>query len=464
MRAGRVIVIVLLLPTVGCMMRPSKTQPTGEDRPQATHLSTRDERLFEAVQEGNVEEVRSLIAEGADANARDEGDATPLHRAAAAGRIEMVDLLITRGANVNATGGFLGGTPLCEAVAADYSMIAGEFLKAERPDLSHTDKFYEELKEKWAEQFMLDIVRTLIAHGADVNAKDEHGGRVLDYVLTDTPIEVVRLLLISGANPGLRGDDGTCVFHTAVAQGRTDLITLFLDSGTKVDARDTDQQTALHEAVWQDNKVMVKLLLAHGAEVNAKDKRRDTPLHIAAVNGYKELFDLLVSKGADGTAKNKRGLTPLGYARSMPPKEMIRLTPKGSRPYSVVITRVSEIRSLLRKQRIEYDWIWIPGEADIKHAEAILTRPRETAKDKREERLLGPEPVFADLSRYNREFAGFESDRVRFVLCWMNRGGADMRPSENRFSWPGMDEWGVYKLAVVALDTGQIEWIKSEYF
>ena len=502
MRAGRVILIALLFLWAGCRTEPSRTatveKQADTEKPRLAHASGLDEQLCEAVDRGDTEQVRSLLADGAnvnvtgkllsatplhraaepgnlriaelliargaDANAWDEGNATPLHRAAAAGRKEMVDLLIAHGADVNATGGLLGGTPLCEAVAADYSMIAHQFLKAERPNLPYNDKLYGGLKEELAEQLMLDIVRTLIAHGADVNARDEFGGRVLHYVLIDTPIQVVKLLLASDADPGLKDDDGTCMLHAAVAEGRTDLVTLFLDSGTNVDVRDANQQTPLHEAVWQDNRGMVEVLLAHGADVNAWDKRRDTPLHIAAVNADRELFDLLVSRGADTKAKNQQGLTPLGYARSMPLREMIRLTPDGSWPYSVIITRISEIRGLLRNRRIAYDWIWIPGQADVKRAEAILSRSHENGKAKRAEGPVGPEPIVADLGRYNREYAGFEKGRAKFVLCWMNRRGLGMRPSENRFSGAGMDEWGVFKLAVIALDAERVEWMEWEGF
>lgn len=467
MKAGKVILVPLLLLSwlAGCQMEPAQTaaggRRAGEKRTPSTRSSPLDEGLFQAVEQGNVEQVRSLLAAGAAVSARDEGEATPLHRAVAVGRTEIVELLIAHGADVNAKEGIFGNTPLCEAVMGDYSFRAHELVRAERPDRGYQDDLYRELVDRYAESLMLEMAEILISHGADVNARDEFGGAVLFSVLLDTPMEVVKLLLAHGANPGLRDSYGTTPLHEATAQRRMDLVALFLASGMSVDARDADKQALLHEAVWQDDREMVELLLAHGASVNARDKNGDTPLHIAAVNGYGMLFDLLVLKGADRKARDRQGLTPAACTRSAPPREMIPLTPDGASPYAVIITRMSEIRVLLRNRKIAYDRIWIPKEADIQRAEAILKSPRASGEAGRKDRAPKGEPVIADLRHNNREYAGFTRGRAKFVLCNLNNHGADARPHENQLSGPGFDEWGAFRLVVVALDTEQVEWIPS---
>jgi len=57
--------------------------------------------MFEAARDGDVEALRAHLAQGADVNARDEGDnASALHWAAAAGSLECVQVLVEAGADV----------------------------------------------------------------------------------------------------------------------------------------------------------------------------------------------------------------------------------------------------------------------------------------------------------------------------------------------------------------------------
>ena len=61
------------------------------------------EMLIEAAASGDLARVRSLLASGADANARDADGATVLMRAAHLGRLDVVRALVDAGADVNAT-------------------------------------------------------------------------------------------------------------------------------------------------------------------------------------------------------------------------------------------------------------------------------------------------------------------------------------------------------------------------
>src|SRR5215510_9927562 len=87
-----------------------------------THPSiARSDSLYQASSTGDIEQVRQLIAEGAEVNLKYRCDA-PLHAAAAAGQLEVVKLLIDAGADVNAYGCF--GMPLHAAMATGQVEIA----------------------------------------------------------------------------------------------------------------------------------------------------------------------------------------------------------------------------------------------------------------------------------------------------------------------------------------------------
>ena len=60
-----------------------------------------------------------------------------------------------------------------------------------------------------------EMVRLLLANGADVNARDAGGGTALIWACNDDHIDCVRLLLAAGADPNLRNNGGY------TARGRT---------------------------------------------------------------------------------------------------------------------------------------------------------------------------------------------------------------------------------------------------
>src|SRR5262249_2560448 len=72
--------------------------------------------LFLAVNRGDLAGVRSLLARGADPNARDGFQITPLDFAAANGQVPMVEALLHAGAELNATTPY--GTALTSAAMA----------------------------------------------------------------------------------------------------------------------------------------------------------------------------------------------------------------------------------------------------------------------------------------------------------------------------------------------------------
>jgi ankyrin repeat protein len=71
--------------------------------------------LHYAAANDHKEIAELLIEKGADLNAKDVGDGTPLFSAVYYGHKEIVELLLANGADVNAKGNY-GKTPLDEAI------------------------------------------------------------------------------------------------------------------------------------------------------------------------------------------------------------------------------------------------------------------------------------------------------------------------------------------------------------
>ncbi|HEX9302701.1 MAG TPA: ankyrin repeat domain-containing protein, partial [Casimicrobiaceae bacterium] len=91
------------------MARARLLGSNGEER------SPMSEQLLQAIEAGDLARVRSLMAAGADPNARNAYGATAMMLAAHAGHLEIVRSLIDAGADVHATDA-LGWGPLMKAV------------------------------------------------------------------------------------------------------------------------------------------------------------------------------------------------------------------------------------------------------------------------------------------------------------------------------------------------------------
>lgn len=115
--------------------------------------------LLRAVERGDPEAVRALLAGGADVNERCRSGQTALMSAAAHGHLEAVRLLLRAGANVNAR--------------RDDGMTA----------LLHAAFFGH-----------ADVVRVLLDEGADLRARDWIGMTPIDWARSQGAMEVVGLL------------------------------------------------------------------------------------------------------------------------------------------------------------------------------------------------------------------------------------------------------------------------------
>jgi len=164
----------------------------------------------------------------------------------------------------------------------------------------------------------IEKVRTLIANGVDVNARDNYGNtpmtRLIDILFMEPQnehVEILKLLVANGANVREKGDFDATALHWAASEAHKDLAELLIAKGTEINARDMEDQTPLHMASFEGNLDIAKLLIAKGADINSQDNFRRTPLHRAAFFGHKDIVKLLVAKGADITMKDYSGCSPI---------------------------------------------------------------------------------------------------------------------------------------------------------
>ncbi|MEW6358817.1 MAG: ankyrin repeat domain-containing protein [Planctomycetota bacterium] len=278
---------------------------------------TRDVTLHKAALLGNRFVVERLLAGGADVNAKNEQDSTPLDMAALKGHKSIVDILLQHGANPD-TKDKIGSTPL-----------------------------------HWAAfQGHIDVVELLATHSKNVNARNADGKTPLEiakspevknilrthgaWVERDLPtirravqtgnLDAARTILAKA--PGLLHaveKDGLTLLHAAALQGYAHLVALFAQMGANVNAMGARRETPLHLAAMQGHTEVARILIEHGADVNARGQKGETPLHFAAVYGHTELAELLIEKGTHIKLKNELGMTALHLAAWRGPIEIVEL-------------------------------------------------------------------------------------------------------------------------------------------
>ena len=195
---------------------------------------------------GTVEELDLLVAAGADINARNKTDYTPLHCAARTGRFDMAEKLLALGANPNKRGKYYD-TPEEVARENDHPALADLFIPIDTPLQNLITKYRDHMD--FAELDMRDInqqsypdddalihlvtrvgtldeIELLIASGAKVNAIGDMGYTPLHYATLAGRLDVAEWLLMHGADPSIKCEHGYTAEAVARSIGYEDVVDL----------------------------------------------------------------------------------------------------------------------------------------------------------------------------------------------------------------------------------------------
>jgi len=182
------------------------------------------ETLVEAVAAGDAKAVATMLENGVPPDSRQDGT-TALYTGAVAGDAAIVELLLRSGADANLLSAGPGGegTPLCAAAC-------------------------------WGSA---DVVRSLLAHGADPNQPEDEWWTPLRWAAAHGHQQVARVLLDAGADPDLKAPIGD-----AARRGSIGVVKALLEHGADPDETDSEGQTALELAEWWEGKDVEAELVA----------------------------------------------------------------------------------------------------------------------------------------------------------------------------------------------------------
>ena len=105
--------------------------------------------------------------------------------------------------------------------------------------------------------------------------------------------EIVKTLLAAGADPNARAESGSAPIHAAAANGSPEIVDALLVGGADPDAAEPSGRTALMYASLYRHESIVEALLRAGADPNARSLDGESAYDIAKERGYTRLADRL---------------------------------------------------------------------------------------------------------------------------------------------------------------------------
>lgn len=362
---------------------------------ELTEMGTKPQ-LRKAIAEGDQAAVESLFDEGFGVDARLQADWTPLHVAANAGQLAMATWLISIGAEINAENP-LWQTPLDLALRSQntemVSLLGKHGGKAGVELSLHAAVFHGDMptakkhfesgsnlnsirngqlaicvalrRRRFAEgKFLLrkhvsvtdaeengetalhaalrggadlEILKQIVALGADVNAPDTQYWSPVAIAVSKENKAVLEFLIAHGAKLPTEAEGDDSLVQIALSRQNWDLAHWLIDQGVRatihqaaeaghmlqlqehlrrrvdIDTPGIVDRTPLFLAVTSGHLGVAEFLLHSGADPNlaeeafGRDYGGETALHEAVRVKAADLVRLLIAHGADPDARNARG-------------------------------------------------------------------------------------------------------------------------------------------------------------
>ena len=185
--------------------------------------------LIEAAGRGDAAEVRQLLDDGADVNARDASGRTAVTAAALGDHVEAARVLISAGADVDLQDADRNNPLLVTGETGAVAMLR-EVLKGS-PDLGATNRYGGVAVIPASDRGHVDYVREILKTGIDVDHVNNLGWTALleAVILGDGGPgheEIVRLLLAASADRSIADRDGVTALEHARRRGYDELVAL----------------------------------------------------------------------------------------------------------------------------------------------------------------------------------------------------------------------------------------------
>ncbi|NWI37272.1 RAI14 protein, partial [Picathartes gymnocephalus] len=268
---------------------------------QTNEWNKNDDRLLQAVENGDPEKVASLLGKkGASATKQDSEGKTAFHLAATKGHAECLRIMVTHGADVTAQDG------------AGHSAL---HLAAKN---SHPD-----------------CIKRLLQSKCPADSIDNSGKTALHYAAACGCLQAVLLLCEHRCPINIKDLDGNIPLLLAVQNGHTEVCKYLLDHGADINTRDKNGR---YSRLTSSSLNMVETFLRRGADVSLVDVFGQNALHYAKLSentGIQNLLSSKISQDHDQGSKlsSERSGTPKKRKAPPPPISPIQVNDLSS-PHS----------------------------------------------------------------------------------------------------------------------------------
>lgn len=305
--------------------------------------------LHHAAAGGHGRAASALIRAGADMQYADIDQRSPLHLASAGNHERLVGDLLTGGAFANAKDK-CGETPLHIAAAYGHDSIVSTLL-LKGADMDIKDHEQRSPLHRAILGGHANVAQTLLTAGADVTSRYEPFKlSALDVAASLGKVDILRILIRHGADANARHPNGMTVLHTAAFNNSTDVIKVLLEVGADVEVRDAVAgSTPLYGAAQSCSCDAMRVLLQHKAQVDAETACGWRPLTIACRFLNVEALELLLRWGADETGVDSKGRSAKRMVGRDVPERLRQLRTEDIERVNWLLARASLYKSWRRR-------------------------------------------------------------------------------------------------------------------
>lgn len=161
------------------------------------------------------------------------------------------------------------------------------------------------------------IIKYIINKKVDIEAEDEHNCKPIHYVCCFSTPEILEYMInlvnpITGVPIDLEAEDaeGNRPIHLICRFSTPKMIKLIIDKGVDLEEGNNNYERPIHLICFYSTLKMIKYIINKGVDLEVKNSIGYRPIHILCNRGDSKMIKYIIDKGVDLNAKSNNGNIP----------------------------------------------------------------------------------------------------------------------------------------------------------